>query len=533
MWRRIVRGLALGSVCLFLVPAAFAQNSFLGVLERPLEGETVSGVVLVRGYALDEKAVSKIELYVDDVFQYEIRKDLARIDVIQAYPNWAGIHTKLPGFQTGFLASRFPSGPHTIHVVVHRSDGTSDVVGRRVIEIDNTINQAPFGYIDIPGAEQSYDASGSFPVTGWATDADGVQKVDVLVDGLVMQQAIYGDARPDVAAFFPDFKAILFSAFIAHIDTTRLTDGLHELSVRVTDTQKLSRTIGSRTIQVFNAEANLRPFGHLDEPLMDAELYGTQCATVPLCRVSPCLPVDLTRHITPVRGWALDLGTRENPGRVAYAELLVDGVKWLSTDNCRFESTLGAYTNCFGLPRLDVATYYPNYPDAVRSGFGFTLDVGTLLALGVPPGPHNIKVRVGDLEQTFTTLPNPAGVNVFFSCAPATADFSSLGYIEMPTPNDLIGGTVTFYGWAADENGGVRQVNIYIDGQYMGPAAYGFNRPDVRDVYPQIQGAANSGWMYVINTAQLANSKHRLTVEVIDNGGHKVIIGSQDFYVDN
>jgi N-acetylmuramoyl-L-alanine amidase len=522
----------LGALLSLLVPAAFAQ-SFLGVLERPLEGETLSGVVLVRGYALDEKAVSRIELYVDDVFQHEFRKDLARIDVIQAYPDWGGIQTKAPGFQTGFLASRFPSGPHTVHVVVHRSDGTSDVIGRRVIEIDNTINQAPFGHIDIPGQDGTYDASGSFPVTGWATDTDGVERVDVLVDGMVMQSAIYGDARPDVAAFFPDFKGILFSAFIAHLDTTRLTDGVHELSVRVMDRQKLSRTIGQRTIQVFNSEANLRPFGYLDEPLKDAELYGTDCAIIPVCRVSPCIPVDFTRHITPVRGWALDLGTRDNPGQVAYAELLVDGVKWLSTDDCRFDTGLGAYTNCYGMPRFDIATYYANYPDAIRSGFGFTLDVGTLLALGVPPGNHNIKVRVGDREQTFSTLPNPAGVNVFFSCAPTSANFSSLGYIEFPNRDDLIGGTVTFYGWALDENGGVRAVSIFVDGQYMGPAAYGFSRPDVRDVYPHIQNAVNSGWAYTINTAQLANSKHRLTVQVTDNAGHDSIIGSVDFYVDN
>jgi hypothetical protein len=79
----------------------------------------------------------------------------------------------------------------------------------------------------------------------------------------------------------------------------------------------------------------------------------------------------------------------------------------------------------------------------------------------------------------------------------------------------------------------VRQVNIYVDGQFMGPAAYGFSRPDVREVYPHVRDSANSGWMYVINTAQLTNSKHRLTVEVIDNRGKAVVIGSQDFYVDN
>jgi hypothetical protein len=211
----------------------------------------------------------------------------------------------------------------------------------------------------------------------------------------------------------------------------------------------------------------------------------------------------------------------------------VDGVKWLSTDDCRFDATAGAYVNCYGLERFDVATYYPTYPDALRSGFAFTLDVGSLMALGVPPGNHNIKVRVGDQEQTFATLPNPAGVNVFFSCAPSAANFSSFGYIEMPQRDDLVGGTVTFYGWALDENGGIRNVGIYIDGQFMGPAAYGYSRPDVHKVYPFVTDAVHSGWTFTIDTTQLTNAKHRLTVEVTDSLGDKSIIGSQDFYVDN
>lgn len=39
---------------------------------------------------------------------------------------------------------------------------------------------------------------GSYNVSGWFLDGSGVSKVEVLVDGAVVGQAFYGDARPDV-----------------------------------------------------------------------------------------------------------------------------------------------------------------------------------------------------------------------------------------------------------------------------------------------------------------------------------------------
>ncbi|HVR44727.1 MAG TPA: hypothetical protein VMS56_14935 [Thermoanaerobaculia bacterium] len=528
----MIRGLMLGSLCSLLIPAAYAQP-FAGVVELPTEGQTVSGVVLVRGFAISTADISRIELYVDDTYQHDVNINIPRIDIIEAYADWEGIQNKKPGFTTGFLASRFPNGPHTIHVMVYTSDGQVHEVGRRVIEVDNRINQSPFGAVDIPDTSMVHDASGSFPIVGWAADTDGISRIDVLIDGLVTQGAVYGDPRPDVGNAFPDFPAAQFSGFIAHFDSTRVLDGIHQLAVRVTDQLGLSRTIGQRTIQVFNSEANLRPFGSFDEPLRDSELHGTNCGVIPPCQISPCLPVDFDNHITPVRGWALDLGTRENTGRVAYAELMVDGVRWFSTNDCTFSSDLGAYVNCYGLPRFDVARYYPTYPDAPRSGFMFTLDVGALISMGVAPGHHVLKVRVGDQEQTFAELPGTAGVNVFFTCVEDNFNFAPLGFIDFPNKMDFIGGTVAFHGWAVDRNQGVRVVNVYVDGHFMGPAAYGFIRPDVRDAHPTVSGSLHSGWVYTIDTNQLSDGRHRLTVEVIDNQGNEGIIGSVDFFVDN
>lgn len=538
MWSRVTRGLVLGGVFTLLAPSVWAQNEFVGALERPAEGETVNGMVRVQGWALDEEAIAFVDLYVDDEFQHRAQTEIPRIDVIHSYPDWEGVHESPPGFSTGFLASRFSNGEHTVHVVVTTQDNRSYEVGRRTIVVDNTINQAPFGDVDIPGRDYVYDAAGSFPVSGWVADTDGIDRVEVVVDGAVMQSAVYGDPRPDVGNAFPDFPAAYFSGFVAHMDSTRLLDGIHTLSVRAIDRLGFPRVIAQRTIQVFNSTNNLRPFGYLDEPQRDAVLYGTNCDIVPPCQVSPCIPLDVENKITPVRGWALDLGVREDEGRVSYAELLVDGVKWYSTDNCRFDATLGAYVNCYGLTRFDVARYYPTYPDSPRSGFLFTLDVGALMASGVPAGRHVLKVRVGDQEQTFADLPNTSGVPVWFQCAETSQDFPSFGYIDTPQNFDYVKGTIVVSGWALDENSrafgeSVQAVEIRVDGTLMGNAVLGYSRPDVRDAYPTFFNSLNSGWRFMLDTTQLSDARHRLTVTTVDRFGNRVVIGSVDFYVDN
>ncbi|HEY5610335.1 MAG TPA: Ig-like domain-containing protein, partial [Thermoanaerobaculia bacterium] len=409
-------------------------------------------------------------------------------------------------------------------------------IGRRSIDVDNSVNQPPFGFVEIPSTQGVYDANGSFPVSGWVTDTDGIEQVDIVIDNLTYQSAVYGDARPDVYNAFPDLPASMFSAFIAFVDSSRIKDGVHTLAVRAKDRRGLERVIGRRTIQVFNSTNNLRPFGFVDEPRRDAVLYGTICGpTAPPPPISPLPPPFIpTAHITPVRGWALDIGTRVDTGRVAYAELMVDGVPWVNSSQCEYNATFGGYVNCYGLLRFDVARYYPAYPDAPRSGFFFTLDVGLLLNLGVRPGHHNVKVKVGDVEQTFAEIPNSAGIPVTFQCAEDNLDFTSIGYIDAPRNMDFVGGTILIHGWAADENsGGVRNVEIWIDGVMSGTAQYGFPRTDVRAAIPTVVGSLNSGWRFTFDTRQLSDARHRVTVVVVDAAGNRTTIGSADFYVDN
>ncbi|MGA7615678.1 MAG: Ig-like domain-containing protein [Thermoanaerobaculia bacterium] len=530
MWRWITRGLMLSCLLALLTPVLSAQT-FAGFIEKPAEGATVSGMVLVQGWAIDQQQISKVDLFVDDQFQHSAEINLPRVDIIEANPTWPGIQSKLPGFQTGFLASRFSNGPHTVHVMVTTSDNQTYEVGRRTVTVDNTINQPPFGFVETPDTSSIVDTVGSFPVSGWVTDTDGIDHVDVLVDDLNLQGAVYGDARPDVSNSFPDFPAAMFSGFVAFVDTTRIQDGVHTLSIRATDRQGLSRVIGKRNIQVYNTENQLRPFGHVDQPLRDAVLYGNCASAAP--PISP-VPASPGNHITPVTGWTLDLGHRADLGRVSYVELMVDGVPWYSSDQCGYYKDFGGFVNCYGLPRFDVARLYPNYPDSPRSGFMFTLDVATLMTMGVPAGHHTLKVRVGDQEQTFADIPDTSGIPVFFTCTNSEFfDFASLGYIDFPHSMDYVKGTIDLTGWAIDENAGVRTVKIIIDGNYIGNAQYGMVRTDVQSAYPFINGSKTAGWRFTLDTTLLSDARHRLTVQTIDAFGNTSEIGSMDFYVDN
>src|SRR6185436_15303009 len=242
------------------------------------------------------------------------------------------------------------------------TDGTFVFLGRRTINVNNSVNQAPFGSVDIPNAGGVFNTVGSFPVSGWAADTDGIDRVNVQIDGNVMQAAMYGDPRPDVGNSFPDFPPALFSGFVANVDTTRIQNGLHFMTIQAIDKRGLARTIGTRQVQIVNNALFLKPFGVLDEPIRDAVLYGSNCGgTAPI--ISPFVRPE--EHITPVRGWALDLSTRDGVGRVEHLQMLVDNVPWASTDDCGLVS--GRFANCYGLPRFDVQRFYPGYDDSPRA----------------------------------------------------------------------------------------------------------------------------------------------------------------------
>jgi hypothetical protein len=540
-----------------LAPCASAQP--IGVIDQPTQGQTVSGVVKVSGWVLDFNAIDKIELLVDGTFANRADTNLPRADVLEVFPNYFNSATPNPGYVSSFLASRFPNGPHTVAVRVTESSQATTIIGSITVLVDNTINQAPFGYIDIPGPAGVEGANGSFPVSGWALDDQDVDHIDFLMDGQIVagsvgrglpSTAIYGTTRPDVAAAFPDVFNSLYTGFQANIDTTKLINGVHQLAVRVTDNQGASRVIGTRTVQVINNGANLPPFGQIDFPLDKSSLF---CTTINVGIPSPCTP-DICGFVLTnvVAGWALDVGARLDHGQVSYVELLLDGAILANTRTDCIQTGNGALINCYGINRPDVARNYSGYVNADNAGFLFAFGLITSstdptgqIAITRPtadptifdivgftrPGKHTLAVRAGDEEEALTQI-GAMSINVL--CDPTGADFPAFGYIDTPSDYQFINGIFNVFGWAFDFNG-VQRIEVDVDGQVVGNATYGLSRPDVPANDPRVP-SVSVGFSFLLDTTRLSDSEHDLVIYVVDSTfgtPRRTEIGRRKFVVNN
>jgi hypothetical protein len=548
------------------------------VVEGPRQGQTVAGVVAVSGWVLSLHGIDNIELFIDDGSTPVNRAVLngQRTDVLEAFPSYAagGLGTAT-GWITSFLARNYFDGPHTLTLAVTESGAAAPALfGPINVVVDNSINQPPFGNIDVPpGGGTVLSAGGSLSILGWALDDSDVDHIDFQVDGVTVASAIgrggvgnayFGSTRPDIYAAFPDFPPprpqSLYSGWVAVIDTTSFVDGMHTLSVTAWDDQGASNTLGTRRFQVENIGAVLGPFGVMDYPLDEATLIcGPAVQVIPPggpCP-SPCVPnpgglVPVSFFPNVIRGWALDVGARQDQGQVSYVELMLDGaILANSRTDCLVTGTY--FSNCYGVNRPDVAHLYSGYVNAANAGFQFTfglshdplLDVfdifkptprGVELAGFTLPGKHTLQVRAGDEEETVTEL-DPISVDITCDVTSSNPDRNSFGDIDSPGAGQWIAGTFPVLGWAFDLDAAVTRVDVAVDGFVLASltkanGGYGLRRDDVplndiRVTTPFV------GFAYALDTTKLGDTHHDLTIYVFDSGGHRTLIGRREFVVFN
>ncbi len=574
-----------------LLASAMAAAQPIGVIDEPTAGQRVSGVVRVAGWVLDFNKVDRIDLFVDGNSLPTNTADLnlPRIDVLNAFPNYANSATPKPGYLTSFYTRSLSNGPHSISIRVTESSGSVYTLGPVSVIVDNTVNQAPFGYIDIPADNAVEGANGSYPIVGWALDDQGIDHIDFLVDGQIVagaigrvgdvsgrgrsggtnpQTATYGTTRPDVAAAFPDVPFALFSGFVANLDTTKFVNGSHVFSVRVTDSSGTARVIGTRNVQIINNGSNLAPFGRIDFPLDKASLNCQppfSVAPPPNVCPSPCfppgpsgapaLPVSFFSNI--VKGWALDTGSRLDKGQVAYVELLLDGEP---ISNSRRDCVrLGAaLLNCYGVNRPDVARAYSGYVNADNAGFNFAFALQQdpftgLLQVVIPAaaggaqvtgytssGKHTLALRVGDDEATVIQIA-AMSVDILCDLSKINPDRPAFGYVDSPYEYQFINQTFVVSGWAYDFDGGISRLELDIDGQVVATldapsGTYGQFRPDVPNNDIRVP-TPNVGFFFPIDTTHMTDTEHDLVIYAYDNPGgvapRRTEIGRRKFVVVN
>ena len=360
--------------------------------------------------------------------------------------------------------------------------------------------------------------AGVIPLHGWALDDNGVESVDILVDGAVAGRAHYGRSRPRVAVTHPGFPDSAASGFAFQLDTTRYLNGLHTVTARVRSRIGEMVTLESKTFEFLNTTHNLAPFGTIDFPNPQAELFGVCDASNP------------TRRFSVVTGYALDAGVQEDDTGVGYVELLIDrSLVYNSKTSCFYSPLTGGPTNCYGLRRLDVSRFFPDLPDALHSGYRFVLDIGLLIDFGYTPGHHTLSIRSGDHFGTVRTF---AEMPVTFNCVEDLEDDLSFGFIDLPLAGRLYAGTVRTFGWALDFDG-ISSITIVVDGTPVGFATYGVPRPGVASLYPGFPDSAGPGWTFDLDTTRLSNGEHFLQVIANDDHSRETVIGERRFAVAN
>ena len=140
-----------------------------------------------------------------------------------------------------------PTSPGTSVFVVRLTDSAQQSATRTLaITVKPADKLAPFGTLETPDYRSTLNnmASG----TGWALDNVGVTVVEVLVDNQKVSDGIYGLNRPDVAAVWGSFPNAGRSGFSFSLDTTRFSNGEHQLAVRVLDAAGNATLIGARPV---------------------------------------------------------------------------------------------------------------------------------------------------------------------------------------------------------------------------------------------------------------------------------------------
>ena len=275
-------------------------------LEEPVEGEIHTGVGNLRGWAVADLGIEKVEIWIDDEYAFDVPYGGSRGDVGSAFPDIAG--SRESGFSMAFAYSALMAGDHTAKAVAYDSNGSMkespisfsvvkfeesfiadpnavdlsnascSVSGDEVSVTDAVVSGDPldmllkwrtaeqgFEIIEIHGSgagvamfqqrqampandalADTEGASATLRVTleepvngeihsgvgnlrGWAVASEGIEKIEIYIDGNYAFDAPYGGARGDVGAAFPDVANSTESGFSLAYTYSNLAPGTHAI----------------------------------------------------------------------------------------------------------------------------------------------------------------------------------------------------------------------------------------------------------------------------------------------------------------
>ena len=406
-----VRATDVNGCSYFLTPRAVKvdnarnQPPFGGVnFPLPDSGVSANGVLEVAGWALDDRRVDHVDVFVDGLIERQAVTGIYRADVAANYPD--NIQAIVAGFILNIDSTRYANGVHSITVKAVDDQGQQGFLGTRRVQIfNNSPNLAPFGEVEFPllnstwfgncfavgrgtpsGIGTIIDPRYLMFVNGWAMDTSvalergGVAHVVLEMDGVTIKDSrvdchrefllanalvdCYGYYRPDIEVLYPGFQQAPNVGFQFFVDAGYLItqrnfkEGAHMLQIKAIDKEDSSTLLKEIPIVMECATGNLDPppIGSIDDPTNYKFIGG----------------------VFPVVGWALDLDY------IAKVRILIDGV-------AQIDAVRGVDYADYGFASPDIALQYPSYPQKDAARFRFFLDTTK-----ISNSEHDLLIEVTD-----------------------------------------------------------------------------------------------------------------------------------------
>jgi SAM-dependent methyltransferase len=210
------------------------------VCDEPEEGSEVSLGTVVEGWAYSPAGIREVSIWLDGERVGEADLGWERQDVAQDYPGLPGAERS--GFRYRFDGALVPL-PRTTELMVVAEDGEGKrIEERRLVHLSEPPPPPMAGSLDIPKHREPGDPlkamgwSSPLVAHGWAVDPEGIDRIEVLLDGRVVGQAEHGFPREDVEEFQPDYRRLGLaerSGWTAVIPTEGFGGGEHTLSAVV------------------------------------------------------------------------------------------------------------------------------------------------------------------------------------------------------------------------------------------------------------------------------------------------------------
>ncbi|MEO6349431.1 MAG: BACON domain-containing carbohydrate-binding protein [Candidatus Limnocylindrales bacterium] len=266
-----------GGRAILVRQAGFAFQPPFGVMDTPVDGAAVQGSIAVTGWALDDIAVQRVEIWRDlqpgetttpfSSTASDPRHGKVFIAngtfVDGARPDVAALYPSLPSSARagwGYLLLTWGlwnqgNGTYKLHAYAFDEESNVTSIGSKTMVINNNAATKPFGSIDTPGI--GGEASG--PNFGWALtpNVNGVATcripasgVQVSIDSGPLQPVVYGTARTDVAGTFQGMSNSNAAGGHFIFDWSTLANGPHTIGWLVTDDCGRAEGIGSRFFNV-------------------------------------------------------------------------------------------------------------------------------------------------------------------------------------------------------------------------------------------------------------------------------------------